>query len=374
MNRSRSKRKLESILTRADIRFGGDRPWDVQVRNEMLYDRILAYGNLGVGEAYMDGWWDCESIDDMVCRIWQSDLPVYMRGLRGWPSLLADVVINRQRGRGAFKVGKQHYNLGNTLYKCMLDERMIYSCGYWKHATNLEQAQEAKLDLIAHKLQLEPGMTVLDIGCGWGGSLAYLHERYGVSGLGITVSDEQVKLAREKYSSAGLRFELQDYRSVTEKFDRIFSVGMFEHVGIKNYSGYFEMVRNCLHDEGLFLLHTIGIRKSDSWFDPWLERYIFPNSMLPSAKHIISASEQYLILQDWHGFGADYDRTTLAWYANFCRGWEQLKPDYDERFFRMWQYYLLSCAGTFRAGINQLWQVVFSKGGLRGGYQAENIR
>jgi len=374
MIQSRSRQKLESMLTRADIRFDGDRPWDVQVRNESLFDRVLAYGNLGAGEAYMDGWWDCESLDDMVCRIWQSDLPVYMRQLRGWPSMLADVLINRQRGRRAFKVGKQHYDLGNALYECMLDERMIYSCGYWKDATKLDQAQEAKLDLIARKLQLEPGMTVLDIGCGWGGSMAYLQERYGISGLGITVSDEQVKLAQENYSCADLRFERQDYRSVTEIFDRIFSVGMFEHVGIKNYPRYFEMVRNCLCDEGLFLLHTIGCRKSDSWIDPWLERYIFPNAMLPSAKQIISASEQYLILEDWHGFGADYDRTVLAWHENFCRGWEQLKPDYDERFFRMWRYYLLTCAGTFRAGINQLWQVVFSKHGLRGGYQAENIR
>ncbi len=374
MIQSRSRQKLESMLTRADIRFDGDRPWDVQVRNESLFDRVLAYGNLGAGEAYMDGWWDCESLDDMVCRIWQSDLPVYMRQLRGWPSILADVLINRQRGRRAFKVGKQHYDLGNALYECMLDERMIYSCGYWKDATNLDQAQEAKLDLIARKLQLEPGMTVLDIGCGWGVSMAYLQERYGISGLGITVSDEQVKLAREKYSCADLRFERQDYRSVTEIFDRIFSVGMFEHVGIKNYPRYFEMVRNCLRDEGLFLLHTIGCRKSESWFDPWLERYIFPNYMLPAAKQIISASEQYLILEDWHSFGADYDRTTLAWHANFCSGWEQLKPDYDERFFRMWSYYLLSCAGTFRAGVNQLWQVVFSKDGLTGGYRAENIR
>jgi len=362
------------MLTRADIRLDGARPWDVQVRNESLFDRVLAYGNLGAGEAYVDGWWDCEALDDMVCRIWQSDLPVYMRQLRRWPSMLIDVLINRQRGGRAFKVGKQHYDLGNALYKCMLDERMIYSCGYWKDVTNLDQAQEAKLDLIARKLQLEPGMTVLDIGCGWGGSMAYLQERYGISGLGITVSDEQVKLAQENYSCADLRFERQDYRSVTEIFDRIFSVGMFEHVGIKNYPRYFEMVRNCLCDEGLFLLHTIGCRKSDSWIDPWLERNIFPNAMLPSAKQIISASEQYLILEDWHGFGADYDRTVLAWHENFCRGWEQLKPDYDERFFRMWRYYLLTCAGTFRAGINQLWQVVFSKHGLRGGYQAENIR
>ena len=156
MIQSRSRQKLESMLTRADIRFDGVRPWDVQVRNESLFDRVLAYGNLGVGEAYMDGWWDCESIDDMVCRFWQSDLPVYMRQLRGWPSMLANALINRQRGRGAFKVGKQHYDLGNALYGCMLDERMIYSCGYWKDATNLDQAQAAKLDLIARKLQLEP--------------------------------------------------------------------------------------------------------------------------------------------------------------------------------------------------------------------------
>ena len=231
-----------------------------------------------------------------------------------------------------------------------------------------------KLDLIARKLQLEPGMTVLDIGCGWGGSIAYLQERYGISGLGITVSEEQVRLARENYSWADLRFELQDYRSVKEKFDRIFSVGMFEHVGVKNYPRYFENVRNCLRDKGLFLLHTIGFKQSVSWVDPWIWRYIFPNSMLPSAKHIASASERYLIMEDWHSFCADYDRTLLAWHANFCRGWKQLKSDYDERFFRMWRYYLLSCAGTFRASINQLWQVVFSKDGLKGGYQLKNIR
>ena len=362
------------MLTRADIRFDGDRPWDVQVRNDSLFDRVLAYGNLGAGEAYMDGWWDCESLDGMVYRIWQSDLPAYMRQLRGWPALLADVLINRQRGRRAFKVGRRHYNLGNALYECMLDKRMIYSCGYWKDATNLDEAQEAKLDLIARKLQLEPGMTVLDIGCGWGGSLAYLQQRYGISGVGITVSEEQVRLAREKYSCADLRFELQDYRSFTEKFDRILSVGMFEHVGVKNYPRYFKTVRNCLRDDGLFLLHTIGYKKSVSRIDPWIEHYIFPNSTLPSAKQITSASERFLMLEDWHSFGADYDRTLLAWHANFCRAWEQLKPDYDERFFRMWRYYLLSSAGTFRARINQLWQVVFSRDGLKGGYQAENIR
>ena len=362
------------MLTRADIRFDGDRPWDVQVRNDSLFDRVLAYGNLGAGEAYMDGWWDCESLDGMVYRIWQSDLPAYMRQLRGWPAMLADVLINRQRGRKAFKVGRHHYNLGNALYECMLDKRMIYSCGYWKDAANLDEAQEAKLDLIARKLQLEPGMKVLDIGCGWGGSMAYLQQRYGISGLGITVSEEQVRQAREKYSCADLRFELQDYRSITEKFDRILSVGMFEHVGVKNYPRYFKTVRRCLRDDGLFLLHTIGYKKSVSRIDPWIEHYIFPNSTLPSAKHITSASERFLMLEDWHSFGADYDRTLLAWHANFCRAWEQLKPDYDERFFRMWRYYLLSSAGTFRARINQLWQVVFSRDGLKGGYQAENIR
>ena len=362
------------MLSGAGIRIDGDHLWDVRVRNRDLFDRILSRGTLGVGESYMDGWWECESIDEMVCRIWRSDVPRHLHMVRLWPSLLIAALVNRQRGGRAFEVGHRHYDLGNDLYERMLDRRLIYSCGYWKQATTLDEAQEAKLDLIARKLELQPGMRVLDIGCGWGGTLAYMREHYGVAGVGITISKEQAQYAQERYGCHGLAFQVQDYRSLDARFDRIFSVGMFEHVGVRNYREYFKVVRRCLADDGLFLLQTIGGNESSAKLDPWVERYIFPNSMLPSARQITRAAERVMVFEDWHSFGTDYDRTLLSWNQNFSRAWPELSDRYDERFYRMWRYYLLSSAGTFRARVNQLWQIVFSPNGVQRRYAPEHIR
>jgi cyclopropane-fatty-acyl-phospholipid synthase len=252
----------------------------------------------------------------------------------------------------------------------MLDTRMIYSCGYWAEAETLEQAQEHKLDLVCRKLGLQPGMRVLDIGCGWGGAARFMAERYQVEVVGCTISAEQARLAREDCRDLSVQILLQDYRTLSGSFDRIFSIGMFEHVGHKNYRTYMETVARLLKDDGLFLLHSIGSNKTSIVVDPWIERYIFPNGMLPSARQITRASEGLFILEDWHNFGADYDKTLMAWHANFISAWPQLKHAYDQRFFRMWTYYLLSCAGGFRARDNQLWQVVFAKNGVPGGYRA----
>jgi cyclopropane-fatty-acyl-phospholipid synthase len=168
-------------------------------------------------------------------------------------------------------------------------------------------------------------------------------------------------------------FELSDYRQFNsrgeQRFDRVASVGMFEHVGHKNYRPYFEMARRSLADDGLFLLHTIGKNTSGRAVDPWIEKYIFPNGVLPSAKELASAIEGKFVLEDWHSFGADYDRTLMAWFAQFNAAWPRLQSLYDERFYRMWRYYLLSCAGCFRARDTQLWQLVLSASGLKGGYR-----
>lgn len=367
--------RIEALLAPADIRVNGDRPWDLQVHHEALFRRVLAYGTLGFGEAYMDGWWDCAAIDEMTARAWRANLPARLKPWRDLPRIIQARLSNVQRGLRSFAVGKRHYDIGNELYSHMLDERMMYSCGYWRRAHTLDEAQTAKLDLVCCKLDLQPGQRVLDIGCGWGGAARYIAERHDVEVVGVTVSEQQAKLARERTASLPVTIRLCDYRDMREPFDRIYSIGMFEHVGYRNYATYFDVVRRCLAADGLSLLHTIGSRRSTTRTDPWIARYIFPNSMLPSASQITAASEQRMVLEDWHNFGVDYDRTLMAWHRNAEAAWPQLDPQrYDERFRRMWRYYLLTCAGAFRSRTLQLWQIVFSRDGLSGGYQPEGIR
>jgi cyclopropane-fatty-acyl-phospholipid synthase len=318
----------------------------------------------------MDGWWDCQQLDGFFYRILRAKLD---ESLRSWTTVfdvLKARLFNPQKVSRAFQIGQHHYDIGNDLYQCMLDRRMIYSCAYWPNAATLDEAQEAKLDLICHKLQLTPGMKVLDIGCGWGGTARFAAERYGVEVTGITVSQEQDKCGRELCTGLPVDILLADYRSIQGTYDRIISIGMFEHVGYKNYLTFIEKVRSLMKENGLFLLQTIGGNHSVKRSDPWIGRYIFPNSMLPSAAQISRAIEKLFVLEDWHSFGADYEKTLMAWYGNIQRNWDRLKHRYDNRFYRMWTYYLLSCAGAFRARTIQLWQVILSPLGVSGGYRA----
>jgi cyclopropane-fatty-acyl-phospholipid synthase len=251
----------------------------------------------------------------------------------------------------------------------MLDKRMNYSCAYWKNAGSLDEAQENKLELICKKLCLRSGMRILDIGCGWGAFGKSAAEKYGVRVVGITVSKEQVALGRDLCKGLPVEFRLQDYRDVNEKFDRIVSVGMIEHVGHKNYREYFRIACRNLEDDGLFLLHTIGEVQSVNKTDAWTHKYIFPNGMLPSIAQLAKSVEGLFVIEDLHNFGNDYDKTLMAWYNNFELNWDKLKNKYGDRFLRMWRYFLLSSAGAFRArNKNQLWQIVLSKNGVLGGY------
>lgn len=362
---------IKQLLAEADIIVNGTRPWDIQVHNDRLSTRVLREGSLGFGEAYMDGWWDAPALDELVTRIFNAGLEQKVR--RNWP-LLASALVSRltnlQAPRRAFEIGRRHYDIGNDLYRAMLDRRMTYSCGYWRDAHTLDEAQETKLDLICKKLNLAAGMRILDIGCGWGSFVQFAAERYGVAAIGITVSKEQATLARERCANLPIEIRLQDYRDLpNEQFDRIVSIGMFEHVGYKNYRAFMATACRSLKDDGLFLLHTIGGNRSVTSTDPWIGKYIFPNSMLPSVAQIARAAEGLFVMEDWHNFSADYDRTLMAWFTNFDRVWPTLKEKYGDRFYRMWKFYLLSCAGSFRSRKNQLWQIVFSPHGVRGGYQ-----
>jgi len=367
--------RVEQLLSLADVRLDGDRPWDLHVEDERFHARVLSKGSLGLGESYMEGWWRVPSLDGMLYRMIVADLDQRVRGIGVAIDALHARLTNMQSRRRSFEVGERHYDLGNDLYRAMLGSRMVYSCAYWRDRAgqvldNLDDAQEAKLDLVCRKLGLQPGMRVLDIGCGWGEALKFAAERYGITGVGVTVSREQAAFARELCEGLPIEIRLQDYRELNEPFDRAFSLGMFEHVGVKNYRTYFEVAQRCLDDDGLFLLHTIGTNRSVRHTDPWIGKYIFPNSMLPSAVQIAQASEGLFVLEDWHSFGADYDRTLQAWRANVESAWPQLDARYDERFRRMWRFYLSASMATFRSRHSQLWQLVLSPKGVPGGYVA----
>ena len=360
--------KFEEILSLADIEVSGKRAWDIHINNDKLYNRIFTQGSLALGEGYMEGWWDTESVDQFICNLLKFDIESKIQPYKLLALAIQAKLTNLQSVSRAFQVGNKHYNLGNRLFEIMLDDRLTYTCGYWKDATDLDAAQEAKLDLICKKIQLREGQHVLDIGCGWGSFAKFAAEKYGAKVTGITVSTEQANYGNELCADLPVEIRVQDYRLLDEKFDHIVSIGMFEHVGSRNYRTYFDIANKCLKDDGLFLLHTIGSLVTKTTPDPWIHKYIFPNGQLPSLKEIAAASEKLFVIEDLHNFGAYYDETLMAWFENFDAGWDELKNDYDERFYRMWKYYLQSCAGAFRARDIQLWQLVLSKNGVNGVY------
>lgn len=363
-----AKRFVINQLDKAGITVNGSQPSDPHVHDDGLWARLLRDGTLGLGESYMDGWWDAEALDQFLFRLITANVQnAFPKDLAVIWSVARGRLLNLQRLHIS-EVGEKHYDIGNDLYAAMLDRRMIYSCGYWKDASDLDAAQEAKLDLICRKIGLAPGMRILDIGSGWGGFLKFAAERYGVSGVGVTISKEQAALANERNAGLPVETRLMDYQALDGQFDRIISIGMFEHVGYKNYRAYFEKSASLLAPDGLMLLHTIGGHQTTSHGDPWSEKYIFPNGMLPSVVQIGRASENLFVMEDWHNFGADYDLTLMAWLARFDAAWPALSASYDERFRRMWRYYLSVFAALFRARKLSLWQIVLSPNGVAGGY------
>jgi cyclopropane-fatty-acyl-phospholipid synthase len=367
--KSSHRGRVEELLAYAGIRLDGGRPWDVRVNDERFF-RVVFGGSLAVGEAYMDGWWDCERLDELVYRFRRANLEDRFKIGADSLRVIRAKLINLQNRSHSYDMGKRVYDINDDVFESTLDSRRVYSCGYWKNASTLEEAQVAKLDLACRKLQLRRGMTVLDIGCGWASFVKYAAETYGVNVVGITVSKEQVAYGQKLCAGLPVEIRYQDYREVTGVFDRIFSAGMFEHVGYKNYRCFFETTRRCLKDDGLFLLHTVGGNESLKAVDPWIDKYIFPNCLMPSCQQISTAIEDLFVMEDWHNFGADYDKTLMAWFANFDRNWPKLREKYGERFYRMWKFYLLSCAGLFRSRKNHLWHIVLSKYGMPGGYES----
>ena len=365
--RGSARARLTELLAHADIVIDGDRPWDPWVRDERFFDLAFA-GSLAIGEGYMDGLWDVAQLDELVCRFRRAKLDERFRiGADGWRVLKARL-RNRQSPSRSYRMGQRVYDGAIDLFEATLDPRMVYSCAYWKSATTLAEAQEAKLDLACRKLGLARGMRVLDIGCGWGGFARYAAEKYGAEVVGVSVSREQVEYGRARCRGLPVEIRFCDYRDVGGTFDRVHSAGMFEHVGPRNHRRFFETVHRVLADDGLVLLHTIGGNRSLPSVDAWIDRYIFPDAVMPSAAQIARAIERLFVIEDWHNFGADYDPTLMAWNENFEKAWPELRDKYGERFRRMWRYYLLQSAGAFRARYMQLWQLVVSPNGVPGGY------
>jgi len=371
--RNRFKQTVEGLFQEAGVLINGTRPWDILVHHDQFYQRLLADGSLGLGEAYMDHWWDCEQIDEMITRLLAAGLGEEIQPRKFLYLFLLAHLMNPQRRSKAYEVGERHYDLGNDLFEHMLDKRLTYTCAYWSGyptPQGLDQAQEAKLDLVCRKLGLQPGQHVLDIGCGWGSFMIYAAEKYGASATGVTVSKEQVELGRKRAGNLPVIFELKDYREINGSYDHVVSLGMFEHVGPRNHRTFMEVTDRVLKDDGLFLLHIAGRTNSKTLPDPWSGKYIFPNTIIPSLDEIASSTNGLFVMEDLHNFGADYDKTLQAWYQNFEAAWPTLKNNYSDRFYRMWRYYLLAAAGISRSRTGQLWQIVFSKKGIPGGYRS----
>ncbi len=354
---------VEEMVHGAGIEVGTE----MIVNDPSLWSEWASGSVLAIGETYMQGKWDAPRLDQVMAKLASMPAADKRKIFSSWraKALLAlNAAFNPQRRSRERKVIDEHYELGTDFFRSWLDENMQYTCGFWKDATTLDEAQLSKMRLIGEKLNLRPGMRVLDIGCGWGGLGRFLIREYGVDVTGVTISETQAQFCRDAAVAENMKesFEVveKSYRDVSGKWDRITVVGMLEHVGPKNYSHFFDRCYRSLTDNGLMLLHVIGSNMSQEILrDEWTTKYIFANGTLPSIAQIAKTVEKKLVIEDLQNCGPDYDRTLMAWYDNF----QKVKGDLDlhPTFIRMWEFFLLYSAAGFRERKTQLWQFVMSK-------------
>ncbi|HEY5926529.1 MAG TPA: cyclopropane fatty acyl phospholipid synthase [Kofleriaceae bacterium] len=357
---------VRELFGLAGIEIGGHAPGDIRVSDPRFYERVLRDASVGFGEAYMDEWWETDALDVTIDKIMRANLKQKITGSWRMRALTVKaVMLNLQAKARAGASIEAHYDIGNDLYTRMLDQRMVYTCAYWDKAKTLTEAQEHKLDLVCRKVGLEPGMKVLDLGCGWGGFASWAAEKYGCTVLGVTLSKDQVSLGNQLWKHLPVELRLCDYRDVQGTYDRVVSIGMMEHVGPKNHRTMMETIDRCLKPDGIALVHTIANNKSLRHGTPFIEKYIFPNAVAPSLAQIGRAMEGLFVPEDLHNIGPDYDPTLMAWWENFDRTYSEISHRYDRKFYLMWKFYLLAAAGASRSRDGQLYQVVMTKTGRK---------
>ncbi|OXA37401.1 cyclopropane-fatty-acyl-phospholipid synthase [Folsomia candida] len=346
----------------------GKGPLGIRVHDEKeFYLRVFVRRHTGLFEAHMDKVCTINDVKAMVISGLQSTKTLaFMHPL----STILDR-FNLQSRSKVWQVGAEHYDLGNDLFETILCKNLLYTCAYWRNSSDLESAQIAKMDLVARKLKLKPGMKVLDIGFGYGALDYHLAKHYGVSVVAISISKGQIQHATKLCDGLPVEFRICDYRDLNEKFDRIAVIGMIEHVGHKNYREFFKVCNRCLTDDGLMLLHTIvNNDRNILGFDYWCHKYIFPNGCIPYYLQVCKAIEDVFLIEDWQNFGYDYYKTLAAWEVKFEENWDKLAPKYGERFHRMWHIYLNCAQAFFQTRSYQLWQIVLSKRGVERGYES----
>ncbi len=361
---------IESLLEGTGVRLDGDRPWDIRVNRERLYRRALR-GSLGFGEAYIDGDWDCEALDELFRRLLSANTQKrpLIRAARAVKSLQSRL-MNLQTRRRSRAVAEEHYDLDHRMYALFLGPWNQYTCCFFDGTDDLERAEVVKLEMLCDKLELRAGDRLLDIGCGWGGFAKYAASTRGCEVTGISLSDAQIHYATEYTRGLPVTIRRLDYRDLPDSglapFDKISIVGMIEHVGYKNYAGLLGIVHDMLKPDGLFLLHTIGNNERSTVVDPWIEKYIFRNSMAPAMSQLADASEGRFVIEDWENYGHHYVPTLQAWYERFNANWDRIRTlitarPFDERFRRMWNYYLMSSKAAFDVEHLHLWQLVMTR-------------
>lgn len=361
---------FESLLAGSGVRIDGDRPWDIRVNRDRLYRRALR-GSLGIGESYIDGDWDCEALDELFRRVLSSNAQSkpLVRAFHAFKSLQARL-MNLQTPRRSRAVAEEHYDLDHRMYAHFLGPWNQYTCCFFDGTGDLERAEVAKLEMLCDKLELKAGDRLLDIGCGWGGFAKYAAATRRCEVTGISLSDEQIRYAVEYTRGLPVTIRRLDYRDLPDSglppFDKISIVGMLEHVGYKNYPVIMDVVHQMLKPDGLFLLHTIGNCEKTTVVDPWIEKYIFRNSMAPAMSQLADAAEGKFVIEDWENYGQHYVPTLQAWHDRFNANWDRIRAlptarPFDDRFRRMWNYYLMSSKAAFEVEQLHLWQLVMTR-------------
>lgn len=355
-------KSFSELLARAGVQVNGSHPTDIQVRSQdeaalMRHFRFSPL-SLAAGESYMDGLFKVDRLDNFFTLALSAGLEKDV-GIR---TKLKEGIkrfffrLNKEKAR---LFAEHHYNLGLDFYRAMLGPTMMYTCGYWRGTDNVDVAQQQKIALVNKKIRLEDGMSVLDIGCGYGGYGKETKKQFpNVRISGITNASDMAKISQDNYDHI-VYGDFRDFQHT--KYDAVVSLGMIEHIGPYNYRSLMESAYKSLKIGGTFLLHTIVGNKSTHTTDPFIDKYIFPGSVIPSHAQILKAAEDLFVLEDLHNFGPDYDRTLMAWYKNLVDNWMILSTVYDQRIFRMYEYYLLSCAASFRVRKNQLCQYLLVK-------------